>query len=168
VEPAVAAARVLAHHADGLEASLLVAADRALVGCRWIDGDPVMTAVLEQVPGKQTDRLDPSALALKSSRPSVCVAELITTLDEIRRLARIYSVITAAEAIVQLSADMTRPTAAALRCRSHSTTTMRCNSQADSPASLSPYLRRGDIHGMERSRRSSPASTTSSHSLRSL
>ena len=102
MELAIAAALVLAHHADGLEASLRVAADRALVGCRWIDGDPVMTAVLEQVPGKQTDRLDPSALALKARVPPSALAEWITTLDEIRRLARIYSVITAAEGIVQL------------------------------------------------------------------
>jgi hypothetical protein len=62
VELAIAVALVLAHHADGLQASLLVAADRAPVGGRRVDSDPVMTAVLEQIPGKQTDRLDPSAL----------------------------------------------------------------------------------------------------------
>jgi hypothetical protein len=50
----------------------------------------------------------------KARVPPSALAELITTLDEIRRLARIYSVITAAEAIVRLFADMTRVTAAAL------------------------------------------------------
>jgi hypothetical protein len=39
--------------------------------------------------------------------PSSALGELITSLEQVRRLARLYSVITAAEAIVQLFLDMT-------------------------------------------------------------
>jgi hypothetical protein len=50
----------------------------------------------------------------KARVPASALAELITTLDQIRRLARLYSVITAAEAIVKLFVDMTRAMRAAL------------------------------------------------------
>jgi hypothetical protein len=50
----------------------------------------------------------------KTCVPPSALAELITTLDQVRRLARLYSVITAAEAIVQLFVDMTRAIRAAL------------------------------------------------------
>jgi len=50
----------------------------------------------------------------KTRVPPSALAELITTLDQVRRLARLYSVITAAEAIVQLFVDMTRAMRAAI------------------------------------------------------
>ena len=50
----------------------------------------------------------------KAAVPPSALAELITTLDQVRRLARTYSVIVAAEAIVQLSVDMTKAMRAAL------------------------------------------------------
>ena len=49
VPGAIAAALVLAHHADGLEADLLVAADRAGVARRGVDGHPVVAAVVDEV-----------------------------------------------------------------------------------------------------------------------
>jgi hypothetical protein len=50
----------------------------------------------------------------KARFPPAVLGELITLLDEMRRLARIYSVVTAAEAIVRLFVDMTRAAGAAL------------------------------------------------------
>jgi hypothetical protein len=47
--------------------------------------------------------------------PPSAMAELVATLDQIRRLARNYSVITSAEAIVRLFLDMTRSLRAALQ-----------------------------------------------------
>lgn len=44
----------------------------------------------------------------KETVPPTFLGELITTLDEIRRLTRIYSVITSAEAILHLFIDMSR------------------------------------------------------------
>ncbi len=77
---------------------------------RQLAGDKALYGlVLEHREGK-TEISDEE----KARVPPTALAELITTLDEIRRLARIHSVITAAEAIVQLFADMTRATAAAL------------------------------------------------------
>ena len=54
-----AAAPVLAHHADGPEAQLGVAADRLLIGGRRVNGDPVMTTLLEQELGQQPGGLAP-------------------------------------------------------------------------------------------------------------
>jgi hypothetical protein len=50
----------------------------------------------------------------KAAVPPSAMAELITTLDHVRRLARTYSVIVAAEAIVRLVVDMTKAMRAAL------------------------------------------------------
>jgi len=50
----------------------------------------------------------------KETVPPTFLGELISALDEMRRLARIYSVITSAEAIVQLFLDMTRAARTAL------------------------------------------------------
>lgn len=50
----------------------------------------------------------------KAAVPPSVLAELVTTLDQVRRLARTYSVIVAAEAIVQLFVDMTKAMRAAL------------------------------------------------------
>ncbi len=60
--------------------------------------------------GGKTDISDEEQAAFP---PSV-LGELITALDQIRRLARLYSVITAAEAIVQLFIDMTAASRPAL------------------------------------------------------
>src|SRR5947208_5268502 len=68
-----AAALVLAHHADGLKAELLVAADRLLVSRRRIDGEPVVAALLEQEPGEQADRLRPSALTLPAAAQEMSI-----------------------------------------------------------------------------------------------
>src|SRR5215471_4786230 len=77
---------------------------------RQLAGDKALYGlVLEHREGK-TEISDEE----KARVPPSALTELITTLDEIRHLARIYSVITAAQAIVQLFADMTRATAAAL------------------------------------------------------
>jgi hypothetical protein len=50
----------------------------------------------------------------KETVPPTFLGELIETLDEMRRLARIYSVITSAEAILRLFVDMSRAIGAAL------------------------------------------------------
>jgi hypothetical protein len=50
----------------------------------------------------------------KAAVPPSAMAELVAALDQIRRLARNYSVITSAEAIVRLFLDMTRTLRAAL------------------------------------------------------
>jgi hypothetical protein len=50
----------------------------------------------------------------KETVPPTFLGDLITTLDEIRRLARIYTVITSAEAILRLFVDMTKASRAAL------------------------------------------------------
>ena len=52
---------VLAHDADAPEAHLLVGADRASVGGVGVDDDPVVPAIVEQVPGEDADRLGPDA-----------------------------------------------------------------------------------------------------------
>ena len=52
--------------------------------------------------------------AEKAAFPPSVLAELITASDQVRRLARDYSVITAAEAIVRLFLDMTKALRAAL------------------------------------------------------
>ncbi len=78
---------------------------------RQLAGDRTLYALVEahhkesktEISDEEKARVPPSALG-----------ELITTLDQVRRLARLYSVITAAEAIVQLFVDMTGATRAAL------------------------------------------------------
>jgi hypothetical protein len=50
----------------------------------------------------------------KETVPPTSLGRLIDTLDEMRRLARIYSVITSAEAILRLLTDMSRAMGAAL------------------------------------------------------
>lgn len=50
----------------------------------------------------------------KAATPSSVLAELIATLDQVRRLARTYSVIVAAEAIVRLFVDVAKAMNAAL------------------------------------------------------
>src|SRR6266700_4626118 len=65
MEMAVAAALVLAHDADRAEAHLGVTADCLVVGGRRVDRDPVMTALVEQVPGQQRNSLAARALALE-------------------------------------------------------------------------------------------------------
>lgn len=50
----------------------------------------------------------------KKAVPSTFLGQLIETLEEMRRLARIYSVITSGEAIVRLFVDMSRAAGAAL------------------------------------------------------
>jgi hypothetical protein len=50
----------------------------------------------------------------KEAVPPTFLGELTETLDEMRRLARIYSVITSAEAILRLFVDMSRAAGAAL------------------------------------------------------
>src|SRR5215469_12011989 len=67
MEDPVAAALVLTHHADRPEASFGVAADRPVVRRRRVDGDAVVTALLEQEPGQQRDGLAPCALALEAA-----------------------------------------------------------------------------------------------------
>src|ERR1035438_5307731 len=64
VEPAIPAALILAQHAHPAEADLLVAADSPLIGGRWIDGQPVVPALLAQEPGQQGHRLGAEALTL--------------------------------------------------------------------------------------------------------
>jgi hypothetical protein len=77
---------------------------------RQLAGDKALYGlVLEHREGK-TEISDEE----KARVPRTALVELITTLDQIRRLARIYSVVTSAEAIVQLFVDMTRATSAAL------------------------------------------------------
>ena len=66
MELAVGAALVPAHHADRPEAHLGVAADGAFVVRGRVDRDPVMAALLEQVPGQQRDRLGARAPALEA------------------------------------------------------------------------------------------------------
>src|SRR5258708_12031995 len=67
MEMAVAAALVLAHDADRAEAHLAIAADCLVVGGRRVDRDPVMTALVEQVPGQQPNSLAACALALETA-----------------------------------------------------------------------------------------------------
>jgi hypothetical protein len=55
----------------------------------------------------------------KAAVPPSAMAELITTLDHVRRLARTYSVIVAAEAIFRLVVDMTKAMRAALEDPGH-------------------------------------------------
>jgi len=55
-----AAPHVRAHQADGPEAQLDVAADRLLISGRRVNGDPVMTTLLEEEPGQQPDSLVPT------------------------------------------------------------------------------------------------------------
>jgi hypothetical protein len=50
----------------------------------------------------------------QAALPPSVLAELITAMDQVRHLARMYSVITAAEAIVQLFVDMSRALRAGL------------------------------------------------------
>jgi hypothetical protein len=51
----------------------------------------------------------------KQAVPPTFLGELIETLDEMRRLARIYSVITSAEAILRLFVDMSRSSSGSAR-----------------------------------------------------
>jgi hypothetical protein len=67
VEAAIAAPLVLAHHADRPEAHAGVAADRPAVGRRGVNGEPVMAALPEQVPGQQRDGLAARAPALETA-----------------------------------------------------------------------------------------------------
>jgi hypothetical protein len=60
-----------AHRADGSEAHLLLAADGLPVGRRRIDGDPAMTALIEQEPDEQADCL--RAHARSSPRSSITI-----------------------------------------------------------------------------------------------
>src|SRR5207247_2264551 len=68
VEAAVPAALVLPHDADGPEADLLVAADRARVVRGGVDDQPVVAAVLEEVAREQPDRLRSEAAVLEAAR----------------------------------------------------------------------------------------------------
>src|SRR5258708_4254822 len=82
MEMAVAAALVLAHDADRAEAHLAIAADGLVVGGRRVDRDPVMTALVEQVPGQQRNSLAACALALETAAeinvdPSVPVHRVV-------------------------------------------------------------------------------------------
>src|SRR5258708_29070328 len=82
MEMAVARALVLAHDADGAEGDPGVDADCLLVGGRRVDRDPVMTALLEQVPGQQRNSLAACALALETAAeinvdPSVPVHRVV-------------------------------------------------------------------------------------------
>src|SRR5258706_8762201 len=77
-----AAALVLAHDADRAEVHLGVAADCLVVGGRRVDRDPVMTALLEQVPSQRRNSLPAGALALETAAeinvdPSVPVHRVV-------------------------------------------------------------------------------------------
>ncbi len=63
MEGAVGALLVLAHDPDRLEAHLLVGADRALVGERGVDAQPVVATVLEEVARDGAQRVAAQALA---------------------------------------------------------------------------------------------------------
>src|SRR5262245_28139367 len=67
MEAPVAAALVLPHHSDGPEANPGVAADRPVVRGRRVDGNAVVTALLEQESSEQRDGLAPAALALEAA-----------------------------------------------------------------------------------------------------
>lgn len=71
-------------------------------------------AIRELIVALRNGRTDISDEEQAALPPSVLLGELITAMDQVRRLARIYSVITAAEAIVQLFVDMSRAARAAL------------------------------------------------------
>jgi len=78
---------------------------------RQLRRDTAMFALLEaHRKGKKTALSDEE----KENFPPVVLDELIATAEEIRRLARIYSVIAAAEAIVRPFVDMTRAARATL------------------------------------------------------
>src|SRR5258708_11161295 len=82
MEMAVAAALVLAHDADRAEAHLGIAADCLVVGGRRVDRDPVMAALVEQVPGQQPDGLAARAPSLVAAAevdvdPSVPVHRVV-------------------------------------------------------------------------------------------
>jgi hypothetical protein len=70
-------------------------------------------AIRELIVAFHQGKIDISDEEQAALPPSV-LAELITAMDQVRRLARIYSVITAAEAIVQLFVDMSRAARAAM------------------------------------------------------
>ena len=59
VPRAVRSLFVRAQHADRSEPDLLVGADRGRVVGRRIDREPMVTALLDQVPGEHEDRLRP-------------------------------------------------------------------------------------------------------------
>ena len=65
MERAVQAALVPAHHADRPETDPLVGANGALVGRGRVDGEPMVTACLEQVPRKRADRVGAEAAVLE-------------------------------------------------------------------------------------------------------
>jgi hypothetical protein len=70
-------------------------------------------AIRELIVAKEQGKTDVSDQEAAAFPPTV-LGELITANDQVRRLARSYSVITAAEAIVQLFLDMTKASRAAL------------------------------------------------------
>ncbi len=78
---------------------------------RQLAGDRALYALLEAHHKEGKNELSEEE---KAAIPPSAMAELITTLAQVRRLARTYSVIVAAEAIVQLFVDMTKAARAAL------------------------------------------------------